>query len=602
MKRIFFSVFSAGCLCVVLIGSLHARGFGGGGFHGGGMGGMAGGFHGGMAGGGFRGGMGGFGGGGMGGYGGRVPGMGAGGFGGGGFGGGAMGGYGGRVPGMGTGGFGGGGFGGGAMGGFGGRVPGMGAGGFGGGGGRLNGVGQGGNPFAGGNLPRGGFDAASLPNGFGGRGAGGFAGAGGFGGGGAPSASRLNSFLGLPSDSGISAAGRNINNPFAGSPRGLSPSGGLGDTNVWHGPNGATIAHGEGPGGHASGTVIKGPDGGVAAHGQAGQRGAVVGPNGAAAGERGASGTVIKGPDGGTFAHGQAGARGAAVGPNGAIAGGREASGTVIKGPGGNSVAHGQAASRGFYAGARGAGTWHASAADLRVQGRYANANFSHWNAYGRNWYRNYPNAWWARGFAAGVWYAASWDTINSWFGVTWPAMYYDYGNNIYYDDGNVYLDGQQMATADEYYQSALALAQSGEQADVPNENSAAADTTPATPPADPTWLPLGVFEAIEPNQKSSDMTFQLAVNKDGVIRGNYYNTGDNNVQQVEGAVDKETQRVTWFVDNRKNVIFDTGLYNLTKDEATVLVHESADKTEQWTLVRLKQNDQSNAAPQTASP
>jgi hypothetical protein len=180
--------------------------------------------------------------------------------------------------------------------------------------------------------------------------------------------------------------------------------------------------------------------------------------------------------------------------------------------------------------------------------------------------------------------------------------MYYDYGNNVYYDDGNVYLAGQEMATAAEYYQSALALAQTGAQADVPNENGQGAGDTQTAPPTDPEWLPLGVFEAIEPNQKSSDMTFQLAVNKDGVIRGNYFNTGDNNVQEVQGAVDKETQRATWFVANRKNMIFDTGLYNLTKNEATVLVHESADKTQQWTLVRLTQDDASQGAVQATSP
>jgi hypothetical protein len=438
--------------------------------------------------------------------------------------------------------------------------------------------------LGGGNLPGGGLGTGGLPNAFAGRGLNGLPGAGGFAGG-APSASRLNSFLGLPSDSGLSAAGRSISNPFAGSARGLSPvdlGNDLGGAsgNVWHGTDGATIAHG-----------------------QAGESGGIVGPNGAAAGGREASGTVVKGPEGNVYAHGQAASRGAVVGPNGGVAaGGREASGTVIKGSGGNVVARSQAASGGFYAGARGAGTWHCSAADMRVQGNYARANFSHWNAYGRDWYRRYPNAWWGRGFATGVWYAASWGEINTWFGATWPPASYNYGDNIYYQDGDVYNDGQPMATSADYYQSASDLAQSGATADVPNDNGADAGAEPSTPPADPDWLPLGVFEAIEPNQKSSDMTFQLAVNKAGIIRGNYYNTGDNNVQEVQGAVDKQTQRVTWFVKDRPQVIFDTGLYNLTKDEATALVHEGIDKTQQWTLVRLKQDDASQNAASGNQP
>ena len=53
--------------------------------------------------------------------------------------------------------------------------------------------------------------------------------------------------------------------------------------------------------------------------------------------------------------------------------------------------------------------------------------------------------------------------------------------------------------------------------------------------------------------------------------------------------IDKKTQRVAWVVEDKKNIIFDTGLYNLTKDETPVLVHMGKDKTEQWLLVRLKQ-------------
>jgi hypothetical protein len=263
----------------------------------------------------------------------------------------------------------------------------------------------------------------------------------------------------------------------------------------------------------------------------------------------------------------------------------------VIRGPEGNVYARGGAASRGFYEGARGAGTWHWSAGDMRVHGNYVRANFNAWGAFGRDWYRRYPNAWWARGFAAGYWAACTWPAINTWFGVAWAPIGYDYGNNITYVDNDVYLDGQPIATTADYYQSAVDLAQTGEQADIPSEQPPA-DGDPqaaATDQANAQWLPLGVFEAIPNGEKSSKMTFQLAVNRDGIIRGNYFNTGDNNAQQVQGAVDKQTQRVTWVVADRKNIIFDTGLYNLTKDETTMLVHEGPDKTLQWTLVRLKQ-------------
>jgi hypothetical protein len=278
------------------------------------------------------------------------------------------------------------------------------------------------------------------------------------------------------------------------------------------------------------------------------------------------------------------------------VAGGREASGTIAKGPNGGTFAHGQAAGGGFYAGAAGAGTWHASATGMRAQGNYVRNNFNNWGAFGRGWWGRYPGAWYARGFAAGVWAAASWPLINTWFGADWPPIYYNYGDNITYVDDNVCLDGQPIATSADYYQSANDLVQTGEQANIPNEVASAQNSAPTTSQADAKWLPLGVFEAIPTGEKSSNMTFQLAVNRAGIIRGNYYNTGDNNVQQVQGAVDKETQRVTWVVVDRKNTIFDTGIYNLTKDESTILVHEGPNDTQQWTLVRLQQPDDSSGS------
>lgn len=473
--------------------------------------------------------------------------------------------------GRGFGGFhGGGGFGGGGFGGF--HGGGFGGGGFGGGdfGGNRFGGGFGGDRFSGG-FDRGGFEGGGFDrsgaggaldrNSFAGgdfdRGqlGGGFAGnrAGQFGGfdrgfgGVPPSAGRLDSFLGLPTDSGFSAAaGHESMMRYSGDAHGLSMPA-------------------------------------------------------AAAGGRAASATVVKGPEGGVYAHGDAAAGRAVAGPRGTAGGMRAASSTVVKGPEGGVYAHGEAAGRGFYSGARGTGTWHWSAADGRVQGNYVRANYRDYDAFGSAWYRRYPGAWYAHDYAAGVWSQASWPVINNWFGVAWPALGYSYGNDLTYQDGNVCLYGDPIATTADYYQSAASLAETGETANVPSAQPPA-EGDPFAPqngatPASAEWLPLGVFTAIPGNEKSSSMTFQLAVNKAGIIRGNYFNSSDKNAQQVQGAIDKKTQRATWVVVDRKGVIFDTGLYNLTKNESTMLVHFAADKTEQWTLVRLNKPD-GNAAKQ----
>jgi hypothetical protein len=82
-------------------------------------------------------------------------------------------------------------------------------------------------------------------------------------------------------------------------------------------------------------------------------------------------------------------------------------------------------------------------------------------------------------------------------------------------------------------------------------------------------------------------MLMQLAVSKDGVLRGNYYNTADQNVQPLEGSIDKDSARAVWVVADKRDILFDTSLYNLTRRELAVLTHMGKDKNQRWTLVRL---------------
>ena len=80
---------------------------------------------------------------------------------------------------------------------------------------------------------------------------------------------------------------------------------------------------------------------------------------------------------------------------------------------------------------------------------------------------------------------------------------------------------------------------------------------------------------------------FQLAVNKAGTIRGNFYNVLTDSLLPVYGAVDKTTQRAAWTVGDKKEPIYEAGFANLTKAETTMLVHFGKTKTQQWTLVRV---------------
>jgi hypothetical protein len=200
-------------------------------------------------------------------------------------------------------------------------------------------------------------------------------------------------------------------------------------------------------------------------------------------------------------------------------------------------------------------------------------------------WNAAHPWAWNPAGvdaglWGAGIWAAAAWPAVGNWLDWGDPTYYpYDYGENITYNGDNVYYNSQPAGTVQQYYQEASNLAA----------------TAPAAAPADNSgdWLPLGVFGLVEGDSKTPSRTFQLAVNKQGIIRGNSADQY-NNVLPIHGAVEKRTQRVCWTVGTNKATVYDTGLYNLTKNESPILVHTGPKATEQEMLVRLKEPSSSS--------
>ncbi len=315
-------------------------------------------------------------------------------------------------------------------------------------------------------------------------------------------------------------------------------------TKVGHG--GAAV----GPGGNAvagkSGvTVGTGPQGSFATKYQGG---AVVGPHGAAAGSSKVG--VATGP-GGTFAGASRGA--AVVGPYSAAAGR-----TTIA------------------TGAR--GTYYRSTTAIRNQGVYVRQAVAHYPCFRPGWYARYPGAWFAAGWtAAAVWRAATWPVCYSYCGCASEPVYYDYGSNVVYQDNNVYIDGEKQASAEEYAQQATALADAGRDAKASKEEE---------------WLPLGVFAMVQGEATTSNHLFQLSVNKEGIIRGTYYDAVTDATAQVVGSVDKKTQRAAWTVGQSKTPVYEVGFANLTREESTMLVHYGADRSQQFTLVRVEAPDQ----------
>ncbi|MBI2826417.1 MAG: hypothetical protein HYX69_17205 [Planctomycetia bacterium] len=202
-------------------------------------------------------------------------------------------------------------------------------------------------------------------------------------------------------------------------------------------------------------------------------------------------------------------------------------------------------------------------------------SSFNHPNIYGRQWYDAHPGAWAPSGWAAGAaWAAPTWAAIagHCGYGNSAPISY-DYGVNVTAQDGNVMVDGQNVGTVAEFSHQAADLAETGTEAD-----------TSATEQ----WLPVGVFAMVRNEQQHPQLIVQLAINKEGILRGNYTDEVTDNTLPIHGAVDKATQRAAWTVGGNKQTVMEAGLSDLAGNEAPALIHKNG-KTDHWLLVRLEQ-------------
>ena len=166
--------------------------------------------------------------------------------------------------------------------------------------------------------------------------------------------------------------------------------------------------------------------------------------------------------------------------------------------------------------------------------------------------------------------------------------IYYNFGSNVYFQNDMVYFGDQPVATAEEFA----------------NQAEQIATTIPDVEPAPDEWMPLGVF-ALSPADEAADdveptQFLQLALSKQGIISGSLQNVATDTVKEIEGMVDKQTQRAAWTLAGETRPIMEAGIGNLTHDTAPVLVHFADGTTQQWLLVRLVEPDDNSGAATSA--
>ncbi len=179
-------------------------------------------------------------------------------------------------------------------------------------------------------------------------------------------------------------------------------------------------------------------------------------------------------------------------------------------------------------------------------------------------WYAQHPNAWHATHPYAGRWPVASVAVVGTWLG--WAAVPQETysSTTIYFDGEPVYTD-ESEAVAGQY--------------DV--------DASPADvelPAGD--WLPLGVYSLVTAPDQDPMQLVQLAVDRNGVVRGVYYDAVTNTSHNVVGSIDRDTQNAQWTLESNPDLAFQTGIDQLTQPTGVVEVTLPSG-VQEWQLVRL---------------
>ncbi|HBT77582.1 MAG TPA: hypothetical protein DEB39_11830 [Planctomycetaceae bacterium] len=210
------------------------------------------------------------------------------------------------------------------------------------------------------------------------------------------------------------------------------------------------------------------------------------------------------------------------------------------------------------------------------------------------NWYGRHPYAW-RPPVPCNWWSAPLWRHTCGWIGIRTvfagvapiyqpvhvAPIVYDYGTNVVYRQQTVYVNEEPAGTAAEYYAAALALAGKGASANFGNGAAALNEE----------WMALGSFAILEdvdmPDANQASV-LQIAVNKQGILRGNLYNPVDDSLAPIEGAVDSATQRAAFYVVGEDaSVVAECGIWNLTEDTLSMQVHIGPGETNILTLLRL---------------
>ncbi len=176
-------------------------------------------------------------------------------------------------------------------------------------------------------------------------------------------------------------------------------------------------------------------------------------------------------------------------------------------------------------------------------------------------WYADHPAAWQSTHPHADAWAVASAAGVAAWLG--WAAQpAYGTSNTVVY----------QEAPAEETDSSEDAYS---------NQSESTQDDTE--------WLALGVYSVLSNTGEPTSRLLQLTVNRQGDLRGVYYDSITATSQNLSGRIDQSTQLAQWSLDSNPQISFRANLNQLTQPTGTIEVTQPAGN-QQWRIARQENN------------
>ena len=171
-------------------------------------------------------------------------------------------------------------------------------------------------------------------------------------------------------------------------------------------------------------------------------------------------------------------------------------------------------------------------------------------------WYSHHPHAW-HHHHHDDAWNVATAAGVLAWLG--WHVHPY-HGHTVLYEPmpvETIYVDGQ----------------------------------PPVVDPVPGNWMTLGVYSLATGPAESEMRMLELAIDKFGRVRGNYYDAILNTSHTVTGRIDQHTQFVQWSLDANKQLTFYAPLSELTQPQGVVSVRFPGGQEEQWQLRRMESGE-----------